>query len=36
MKGNTFLGIDENLDMQSSISIESEKFDDCNVVEIKI
>ena len=28
MKGNAFLGIDENLDIQSSISIESEKFDD--------
>ena len=28
MKGNAFLGIDENLDIQSSISIESEKLDD--------
>ncbi len=28
IKGNAFLGIDENLDIQSSISIESEKFDD--------
>ena len=28
MKGNAFLGIDESLDIQSSISIESEKFDD--------
>ena len=28
MKGNAFLGIDENLDIQSSVSIESEKFDD--------
>ena len=28
IRGNAFLGIDENLDIQSSISIESEKFDD--------
>jgi len=32
VKGNAFLGIDENLDIQSSISIESDELDDLIII----
>lgn len=32
VKGNAFLGIDENLDVQSSISIESDELDDLIII----